>query len=226
MTYSQQQIYSIIESTANQEGVSPTLALATAQQESNFNANAVGDNGSSFGLYQLHQVGLLGSLTPTQAFNPVTNATVALANMAGVQKAYPWVTDPGQIAALAQKPAKPAGYAAAVDKNYANIQSKGLPSANAQTPLSFSTSAAGSGFNPLNPFSYGNIWGYVERGLVMLLGSGIILIGIYMLFSGKSSSDTIQVIPNQIKGVASNRQSKSKSNVTGAAEDVAETAVA
>lgn len=40
---------------AKEEGVDPALALSIAQIESGFNPNAVGDNGNSFGLFQIHR---------------------------------------------------------------------------------------------------------------------------------------------------------------------------
>lgn len=101
-------------------GVNPNLALATAIEESNLNPQAVGDGGTSFGLYQLHQGGELGNLTEQQAFNPATNATVALTEMAGVAKANPNAS-PGQVAALAQRPANQAAYAASVDSIYQQL---------------------------------------------------------------------------------------------------------
>lgn len=52
---SRQDVQSMIVNIAQQEGVDPSLALAVAQQESQFNPNAVGDGGNSFGLFQIHQ---------------------------------------------------------------------------------------------------------------------------------------------------------------------------
>lgn len=112
----------IIIATAQRLGVDPILALASAKVESGFNPKAVGDNGTSFGLYQLHEGGELGNLTPQQAFDPSTNAAVALQQFKNVQRSYPNVTDPGQIAALAQRPADPQGYAAKVDQAYSALQ--------------------------------------------------------------------------------------------------------
>ena len=102
---------------ARKLGVDPRLAIAMAQQESGLDPHAVGDHGTSYGLYQLHQGGELGNLTPTSAFDPTTNASVALAEVARVAKTHPGAS-PGQIAALAQRPADPTAYAAAVDAKY------------------------------------------------------------------------------------------------------------
>lgn len=46
---------SMIFGIAKEEGVDPALALSIAQIESGFNPNAVGDNGNSFGLFQIHK---------------------------------------------------------------------------------------------------------------------------------------------------------------------------
>lgn len=206
MSYTSSQIYSIIQNTATQDGVNPNLALADAQVESNFNPYAVGDGGTSFGLYQLHQGGELGNLTPTQAFNPSTNAGIALAQFAKVQQAEPWITDPGQIAAAAQRPAHPNQYALQVDKAFNNINAGHLPSnqtfhltSTGSFGLSSASGGAGSGFTWWNPLSWGNAWGYVERGLVVILGVGLILLGVYMLFSGKSASETVVQVGNTVK---------------------------
>lgn len=123
-------VVSIITSVANELGVDPKLAIAIAQEESGLDPTKVGDSGTSFGLFQLHQGGELGDLTPDQAKDPTTNARVALAEVAAVAKAHPdW--SPGQIAAAAQRPTDPTGYATAVNSLYAN-------------PTTTSTAASGS----------------------------------------------------------------------------------
>lgn len=53
-TMGNQDIKSMIVRIADEVGVDPAIALAIAQQESGFNPNAVGDNGNSFGLFQIH----------------------------------------------------------------------------------------------------------------------------------------------------------------------------
>ena len=91
-----------ITQVAEQQGVPPALAIATAQQESGLNPYAVGDHGTSFGLYQLHQGGELPQgWTQQQAEDPQANAQVALSHMAQVYQANP-DADPGSIAAQAQ----------------------------------------------------------------------------------------------------------------------------
>jgi cell wall-associated NlpC family hydrolase len=63
---------------AHQSGVDPNLAVAIALEESGGNPRAVGDQGTSFGLYQLHQGGALGSMNPQAAFDPYRNAMAVL----------------------------------------------------------------------------------------------------------------------------------------------------
>ncbi len=106
--------------TADQFGVDPLTALATALAESGLNPTAVGDQGTSFGLFQLHQGGELGSLTPAQAFDPYINAGVALSNFASVAGSDPGLS-PAALAAAAQRPADPTAYAATVNANYQTL---------------------------------------------------------------------------------------------------------
>jgi cell wall-associated NlpC family hydrolase len=63
---------------AREAGVDPNLAVAIALEESGGNPRAVGDQGSSYGLFQLHRGGALGNLTPQQAYDPYTNAGTVL----------------------------------------------------------------------------------------------------------------------------------------------------
>lgn len=130
---------------ANQYGVDPVAALAQAWIESGLNPNAKGDYGTisggsfspltpgtpggqytSFGLYQLHIGGELGNLTPQQAFNPKTNATVALSHVRAVEIANPGAS-PGEIAAIAGGPANPGAYALEVNQVYSMIAHKNYP---------------------------------------------------------------------------------------------------
>lgn len=118
-------IIETIMSAAQANGVDPTLAVATAWQESRLNPQAVGDQGQSFGLYQLHRGGELGNHDAAWAFNPVNNADTALSVMGQVARAHPtW--SPGQIAAAAQRPGDPTGYAASINSLVQQIRSGAL----------------------------------------------------------------------------------------------------
>ena len=67
---------------ARAAGVDPALMVAVAMEESSLNPRATGDQGTSFGLYQLHQGGALGRLSPEQAYDPATNAGVIARSIA------------------------------------------------------------------------------------------------------------------------------------------------
>lgn len=128
----------VITEVANSYGVDPTLALATAWQESSLNQYAEGDwtGGSvgsgqptSFGLFQLHKGGELGNLTEAQAFNPVSNATVAISEIASIISQYRGQgLTPGQLAALAQRPADEGTYATDVNNIYVELAHGSPPS--------------------------------------------------------------------------------------------------
>jgi len=128
--------------TVSQElGIDPFMALADATVETGNPGdvttinpfNTTGDDGTSIGIYQLHWGGELNSLGGTfdaaksQALDPSTNARTALAGFAAIAHEHPDWT-PGQIAAAAQRPADPVGYAAEVNRAYAQIKATGIPS--------------------------------------------------------------------------------------------------
>lgn len=146
----------IIQEVAQKLGVDPILALATSYVESGWNASAVGDNDSSFGLFQLHRGGELGSNTQAWADNPTNNATTALTVVANVAKQHPtW--SPGQIAAAAQRPADQSAYAAKVNQIYNEIKSGRLKVAGAPgaptASLAVDTSAS-----PIT-----NVWDWIVK---------------------------------------------------------------
>lgn len=90
-------------------GADPYAMLATAVVESGLNPKAVGDNGTSFGLYQYHIGGALGSRSKEWAFTPknIIQDEAKRFAAAGVRD--------GQGAAAVQRPADQAGYASKVD---------------------------------------------------------------------------------------------------------------
>jgi hypothetical protein len=101
------------------------MAQVTAYHESGFNPFAVGDGGTSFGLFQLHEGGELGNHTAAWAFHPTYNATTACEVLAQVTRKNPHLS-PGEIAAAAQRPADPKGYADTVNALYTQAQTFGL----------------------------------------------------------------------------------------------------
>ena len=110
----------VLETAAAKYGVPQVLAEATAWHESSLDPTAVGDDGTSFGLYQLHEGGELGSLTKQEAFDPATNADTALAEFGDVKRNNPDISG-GAWAAAAQRPADPTAYAVAVNGIIAEI---------------------------------------------------------------------------------------------------------
>jgi cell wall-associated NlpC family hydrolase len=95
--------------------------LTTALIESGGNPRAVGDSGSSFGLFQLHKGGRLtaAGLTPEQAYDPYTNARASAREFRTFQ-------DRGltgaELAYSAQRPADRAGYIAKYNQTLAKAQ--------------------------------------------------------------------------------------------------------
>lgn len=99
-------------------GADPKVMLATAIVESDLNPKAVGDNGTSFGLYQYHIGGALGNRDANWAFNPkniITDEAKRFAS-AGVRD--------GAGAAAVQRPADPVGYAKKVNNVMASFNQK------------------------------------------------------------------------------------------------------
>jgi hypothetical protein len=127
----------IITSVADTQGVDPTAAQADAWHESGMRPTAVGDGGTSFGLYQLHEGGELDDLPgPTladriaQADDPATNATQALSVVAGVRATEPTASW-GQVFADAERPANKAAYATAINQLIAQARAGKAPWAGA-----------------------------------------------------------------------------------------------
>lgn len=202
----------------------PRLALADAQVESGLNPRAVGDNGTSFGLFQLHQGGELGSLSPAQAFNPTTNAHVSLGVMSQVAAAHPGAS-PGEIAALAQRPANPSAYAAQVNAVYDNP--KFLPSVTPQTQLytgsgnvdltgGSTPSGATTGMS-LNPLSA--LWtppkGVATKLLIGIIAVGSLLIAIDQI--AKPKQGALQVVVSGASGASGTVRSARRSAARAAA---------
>jgi hypothetical protein len=137
-----------ITEVARANGVDPNLAIAIAKQESGLNPYAVGDNGTSFGLYQLHIGGELPAAwqagpwvqgpkgrIPAQAADPRANAQVSLAVVGAVARQNPGLS-PGEIAAKAQRPANQSAYARSVNSligGSSNYSALGQPSSGGQT---------------------------------------------------------------------------------------------
>jgi len=101
---------------AERHGVDPNLAVAMMLVESGGDNRAVGDGGTSFGLFQLHRGGMLteAGLSRDQAFDPRVNAEVSIGHLAEIDQNY---ADPGRAAAASQRPAHRQEYARRVNAN-------------------------------------------------------------------------------------------------------------
>lgn len=100
------------------------LALAIIQQESGFNPNAhhVSDTENSWGVAQLNTMGGEGAGVPQYILqDPYQNAKIAFTRVRQVMNQNP-NADWGTIAALAQRPGDPSGYAASINGSIDQIQ--------------------------------------------------------------------------------------------------------
>ena len=104
-----------VRQAARATGADPTALLATALHESGGRANAVGDNGSSYGFFQFHRGGALGSHSPAWAgtYDSILNRGREFARL-GVHG--------GRGAAAVQRPFDPSGYAVKVDADLAEAR--------------------------------------------------------------------------------------------------------
>lgn len=101
---------------AKEVGIDPNIFLATALTESGGQYGAVGDSGTSFGPFQHHKGGALGSNTPAWA-----NSYAGILERARQFKRLQITT--GKGAAALQGPADPLAYAAKVNANLAKAAS-------------------------------------------------------------------------------------------------------
>ncbi len=107
---------------ASQHGVDPALLLAVASVESSFNPGAVGDQGTSFGLFQNH-VGGAGGPTVQSArrfLNPVASARNAAERFSQHQGG----ATPGDIAYSIQRPANREEYVRRVNEAYSKFSKR------------------------------------------------------------------------------------------------------
>lgn len=101
-----------IRKAAQQTGADPAALLATSITEDGARLGVVGDNGTSYGAFQFHKGGALGTHAPTWA-----DSYAAFLNRA--QEFQRLGVHGGKGAAAVQRPANPTGYAAKVDANLA-----------------------------------------------------------------------------------------------------------
>lgn len=111
----------VIADLARSGGGDPVLAVAVAKEESGFNPNAIGDQGHSIGLFQENDQGAGAGMTVEQREDVAGSVSRFLDRVRQVL-ASGFTGSPGQIAAAAQRPADPYGYARAVDYLYGQYE--------------------------------------------------------------------------------------------------------
>lgn len=171
-------VVNAIRTVAQQLGVDQNLALATAYHESGFDPTRVGDQGTSFGIFQLHRGGELGSLSPQQAFDPTRNAQVSLSV---VKQAASAGGTPGQIAARAQRPANPAAYAQTVDSLYLQLTggvpaTPGIPALAGNQGQTLETAAQGQTYDE-GSITMPSVLPNIPRAALRRVAGGAVLVG-------------------------------------------------
>lgn len=72
----------VISEVAKRYGIPEWIPLSIADHETKFNRKAIGDKGTSFGLFQLHRDGLApAQLSEESLMDSQINATIAISNM-------------------------------------------------------------------------------------------------------------------------------------------------
>lgn len=198
-------VISTVDPIAQKYGVPTFIWETVAEVESGMNPQAIGDQGTSFGLFQLHRGGQLGNLTEEQAFDPTTNANTAMPSIANAWKQlskgvggpqvingeqypgnYNWWYD---FAVLSGHPgADPQAAAAEAQKLQAEaVALSGKPLGNGATRQPYPGSAASSGdCQAWNPLTYGAcIDGYIQTSYIQPVEEAargwLVKIGIFVL---------------------------------------------
>lgn len=130
-------IANLIVQQARQTGADPLTLLATAIVESGLNPNAVGDGGSSYGLFQMHVGGAGGA--SHQSARRYLDPQAAVENRARYFRGG----SGGSFAASVQRPADPSGYARKVDGVIAQLRSGKHPASLALNGRSLNAPVSG-----------------------------------------------------------------------------------
>lgn len=185
----------VVSAVAAQYGVPDYIALDIMQQESGGNPFAVGDYGTSFGLFQLHYGGQGNGYSASQLLNPQQNAQIAMPYIA---KGYQWAIGHGDtgfnlLVDTADHSGHPDSTGYMPSSYLAGLrQIYGGASASAASSVSSATSGitAGTfqflqgldqsmsfqGFDPLHPFSF-----VTTNGEALGLRAFLIIVGILLV---------------------------------------------
>jgi cell wall-associated NlpC family hydrolase len=134
-----------IKQAAAANGLDWRPLAAIAHHESGLNPAAVGDQGTSFGLFQLHQGGALPAGTPaSQATNPLWNANFAARQIKGLNiQGLPVAQQIAQISRRFERPANPGAEIADAQRYYQTALA-GSPAAAPSAGMPNSTAAGGA----------------------------------------------------------------------------------
>lgn len=180
--------------------------LLGSWMESGWNPTAVGDQGTSFGPFQMHRGGALGNLTPAQAEDPPTAVKAMLGAYTSAVKQVPqslWSSNPEQAAeqaaVLAERPAQSyiaSRGQAAVNTGWQNTLNALSGTSSAPGAPGGITTDAASITNPLSPSSIISALAsalgapspadLAERFGLIILGAALILLGLYLLVGEKT----------------------------------------
>lgn len=153
---------------ATQLGIPSRILYSVIQVESGFNPSAIGDNGTSFGILQLHVGGQAPSGVPTSALlDPVTNAKYGLpALVRGLSAAGPFNDSlawwdrfasasghPG--GSLAQSANEAVQLKSAYDANRFNVPGQPLTGEVPTANVDLSSNGSGSALDTLPQFMQG-----------------------------------------------------------------------
>lgn len=98
------------------------MCECTVWVESRFNWLAIGDDGTSGGLFQDHIGGELGNHPLSYALNPLNSCLLSISELAACEHQHPnWPV--GRVAAAAQRPANQSIYAELVQAAYDAVNS-------------------------------------------------------------------------------------------------------
>lgn len=149
---------------ARAHGVNPIGMLAVALNESNLNPSALGDAGTSYGLFQLHRGGALpAGWSQAMADNPLTNANFAAAAIArGARGLSPAATQAYQTLHF-ERPQNPAG-----DMSAANL----ARAASIYAGLSGSAPLTGAALGGSPSYTAGGVGGMNAQDVYRSLGIG------------------------------------------------------
>lgn len=223
-------ILSAVQPIARQDNVPDALWETVADVESGFNPNALGDQGTSFGLFQLHIGGQFPSQylsDPTALDDPGLNAQFALPDIAKAWHDLSASFDPNssawweQFAAQSGHPGGSPGEAvtdneaAKLQQAYASFASGSSPSGPGPfgVPDAFALPSPGDVANGITSWISGNASGFLMRVGVGLAGIVAIFLGGYEItqaFNGNTVSHAQNDQSNEEDETAEDRETDAR----------------